>query len=122
MSPPTALAADIFYWYILSHVRSPASSGVSDVSGGVCSTASAAIVCVTVLLEDYPKSEAFFNGSRQHFPPSLSFSADSTYFNYSESSRCTDSSYFPDSESLRVRVEAWWECCTHHVGRTQAGT
>ena len=72
VSPPTALAADIFYWYILSHVRSPASSGVSNVSGGVRSTASAAIVCVTVLLEDYPKSEAFFNGSRQHFPPSLS--------------------------------------------------
>ena len=45
---------------------------MSDVSGGVCSTASAGIVCVTVLLEDYPKSEAFFNGSRQHFPPSLS--------------------------------------------------
>ena len=19
-------------------------------------------------------------------------------------------------------VEAWWECCTHHVGRTKAGT
>ena len=45
---------------------------MSDVSGGVCSTASAAIVCVTVFLEDYPKSEAFFNGSRHHFPPSLS--------------------------------------------------
>ena len=41
-------------------------------SGGVCSTSSAAIVCVTVLLEDYPKLEAVFNGSKQHFPPSLS--------------------------------------------------
>ena len=45
---------------------------MSDVSGGVCTTASAAIVCVAVLLEDYPKSETFLNGSRQHFPPSLS--------------------------------------------------
>ena len=47
---------------------------MSDVSGGVYSTASAAIVCVTVLLEDNRKSETFFNDSRQrkHFPPSLS--------------------------------------------------
>ena len=67
---------------------------MSDVSGGVCSTASAAIVCVTVLLENYPKSEAFFNGSRQHFPPSLSRMLTLRTFNYSESSRCTDSSYF----------------------------
>ena len=47
---------------------------MSDVNGGVCNAASAAIVCVMVLLEDYPKSETFFNGSRQrqHFHPCLS--------------------------------------------------
>ena len=42
-------------------------------------------------------------------PPSESFgNADSTYFNYSESSRCTDSSYFPGSESLRVKDSSYF--------------
>ena len=75
---------------------------MSDVSGAVCSTASAAIVCVTVLLEDNPKPETFFNGSRQrqHFPPSLSGMLTlCTYFNYSETSFCTVS-YLLQTPSL----------------------
>ena len=74
---------------------------MSGVSGDVYSTVSAAIDCVTVLLEDNPKSETFFQRFKAEVAlPSESFgNDDSTYFNYSESSRCTDS-YILQTPSL----------------------